>query len=58
MLNKPDRDLFDYVNKMINKGFTEISIPGHLLESASREAITEVKRLCKINGVRIAGIDM
>jgi len=58
MFNQADRALFDYVNKIINTGATEIEIPYHLLEFASEEGLLEVKRMCKITGVRIVGVDV
>lgn len=48
-----DRDLADYVNRAINSGAKEISIPASLLAGASQEAIEEVRRLCNLCGVTI-----
>ena len=52
-----DQSLMDYVNRAINSGAKEISIPASLLAGASKEAVEEVRRLCKLCGVKIARIN-
>ncbi len=53
-----DRDLFAYVNSVINSGAKEISIPGYLIAGASKEAIEEACRLCKLCGVVVREVTM
>lgn len=50
-----DQRLIEYVQRAINSGATEISIPASLVAGASREARVAVRQLCKLNGVRLAG---
>lgn len=52
-----DQELTTYVNRAINSGAKEIAIPASLLAGASKEAIEDVRRLCKLCGVKIAGIN-
>ncbi len=49
-----DEMLFAYVNQMLNSGLRDIAIPASLLNNASQEALAELRRLCKINGVDIS----
>ena len=56
-LNMSDQDLINYVNRAINSGAKEISIPASLLAGASKEAVEEVRRLCKLCGVNIVNIN-
>ena len=51
-----DQQLIDYVNKAINSGDTKIVVPLRLFEGVNKETIKEVKRLCKLNGVKIEKI--
>ncbi len=53
MNSAADQQLMEYVQEMINTGKTQITLPGHLLENASEEALDEVRRLCKLNGVEL-----
>lgn len=56
MANGTDRELLEYVNKAINSGCKSFGLPTSLLQSASKEAIEEVRRLCKINGVEFESV--
>jgi hypothetical protein len=49
-----DEMLFAYVNQMLNSGARDIVIPASLLQSASEEAIEELRRLCAINRVNVS----
>lgn len=48
-----DAILLGYAQKMINQGQTQIELPGDLVAEASKEAFDEVRRLCKLCGVKI-----
>jgi len=51
-----DQQLIDYVNRAINSGDTKITIPLSLFQGVKKETIKEVKRLCKLTGVKIEEI--
>ncbi len=48
--------LIAYVQGEINSGKTRIVIPESLLAGVRKEVIVEIVRLCKLNGVEIAGL--
>lgn len=48
-----DRELINWVQRQINTGATRIMVPGHLVAGASDEALEEIRRLCKLNGVAV-----
>lgn len=48
-----DTDLTAYVNRAIDSGAKNITIPPSLLAGSSKEAIEEVRRLCKLCGVTV-----
>jgi len=52
-MNIDDQTLINYVQQQINSGKTRIIIPGYLIRNANGEALVEIKRLCKLNGVEI-----
>lgn len=56
MYNYADNQLISYVKKTLNSGITQIDIPASLLAKVSREAIIEVKRMCKLAEVSINNI--
>jgi hypothetical protein len=53
MSSKPDQELIEWVQRQINSGATRIALPGHLVANASDEALEEVRRLCRLNGVSV-----
>ena len=42
-----------YVQRMINSGTKQIELPGDLVANATEQALDEVRRLCKLCGVKI-----
>lgn len=50
----PDATLLAYVQTMINQGRMQIELPGDLVANATEEALDEVRRLCKMCGVKVA----
>ena len=48
-----DAMLLAYVQRMINSGTKQIELPGDLVANATEEAMDEVRRLCKLCGVKI-----
>jgi hypothetical protein len=48
-----DVHLLALVQRLINQGRTQIELPGALVANASKEALDEVRRLCKLCGVKI-----
>ena len=52
-MNNSDKILLSYVQNEINSGKTKIVIPIHMISNASSEEISEIKQLCKLNGVEI-----
>lgn len=53
-----DQQLMQYVQRAINSGAKEIFIPASLLAGASKEAVEEIRRMCKLCGVKIGGINV
>lgn len=51
---RPDNVIVAYVQRMINSGTKRIELPGDLVANATEEALDEVRRLCKLCGVKIA----
>lgn len=51
--NDQDRALIDFVNRCINEGRRGITLPGSLVANASFDALDEVRRLCRLNGVTL-----
>lgn len=45
--------LIRYVDRMIRTGARQVEVPERLVVGVSAEALDEVRRLCKINGVKI-----
>lgn len=52
-MNMNDQILINYVRRMTNTGVRKIFVPMHLVNNASHEALTEVRRLCQFNGVEL-----
>lgn len=52
-MNDSDRILINYVQREINSGKKKIIIPVYLAQNISEEAIIEIRRLCRLNGVVI-----
>lgn len=52
-MNSNDAMLIDYVRRMINAGAKKIVIPVYLMQHASHEALAEIRRLCKLNGLEL-----
>jgi hypothetical protein len=52
-MNSNDVMLIDYVRRMINAGARKIVIPMYLMQHASHEALDEIRRLCKLNGLEL-----
>jgi len=48
-----DELLIALVQRLINEGRTRIELPANLVANASKEALDEVRRLCKLCGVKI-----
>ena len=48
-----DVELLAYVQRLINSGKTQIELPADLVANASQEALDEMRRLCKLSGVKI-----
>ncbi len=46
-----DQALVDYVQRAVATGTTTIEIPAELLSNASKEAVDEMRRYCKLCGV-------
>jgi hypothetical protein len=53
MSSEADRELTEWVQRQINTGSTQIVLPGPLVANASHEALEEVRRLCRLNGVSV-----
>lgn len=47
-----DAMLLAYVQQLINQGRTKIELPSDLVANATEEALDEVRRLCKLSGVK------
>jgi hypothetical protein len=47
-----DTVIVAYVQRMINSGTKQIELPGDLVANATKEALDEVRRLCKLCGVK------
>jgi len=56
MASDTDMMLLSYVQKLIRQGDKQIELPSHLVTEASKEGLDEVRRLCKLCGVKIAAI--
>ena len=52
-----DYDLLNYVQTAINSGAKEITVPIGLVIATSDEMIQEVRRLCRVCGVKIYGLN-
>ena len=48
--------LLAYVQRLIRQGRTQIELPADLVTEASKEAIEEVRQLCKLCGVKIVAV--
>lgn len=56
MFSNDDLILLEFVDRLLRTGATRIAIPMSLVQSASKEGVEEVRRLCKLAGVEIEGI--
>ena len=52
-MNINDEMLINYVRRQLNTGVRKIFIPIYLMQNASHEALAEIRRLCKLNGVEL-----
>ena len=50
-----DAMLLAYVQRLINSGKKQIELPVDLVANATEQALNEVRRLCKLCGVKILG---
>ena len=48
-----DRELIDWVQREINSGSRHIVLPGRLVSATSESTLEEIRRLCKLNRVRV-----
>lgn len=48
-----DATLLAYVQRAISSGTKQIEVPSDLVANATEEALGEVRRLCKLCGVKI-----
>ena len=48
-----DAMLLAYVQRLVHSGRTQIELPGEMVAEASKEALEEVRQLCKLCGVKI-----
>ena len=48
-----DAMLLAYVQRLINSGTKQIELPGDLVANATEGPLDEVRRLCKLCGVKI-----
>jgi hypothetical protein len=53
-----ERTLLDVVQRQLNAGAREVSVPGHLVAESRSEMLTEIRRLCKLAGARISEVRM
>ncbi len=53
MASERDRELVDYVQRLIRTGATRIRVPSSLFDGTSQEAREAVRDLCRVNNVEI-----
>ncbi len=53
-----DAVLMAYVRRVIKTGAKQIELPGDLVANATEETLNEIRKLCKLCGVRIVVHDI